>query len=154
MLVSKESIKPLIDEYRKSGRKIVFTNGCFDIIHAGHVKYLEEARRLGDILVLGLNSDESVKILKGPSRPVNGEKDRAAVLSGLRSIDFVLIFDEETPFNLINYLKPDILVKGGDYDPDDIVGADIVRDGGGKVVVIEFVEGKSTSSIIEKINKS
>lgn len=151
MLLSWELLKHLCDEQRACGKKIVFTNGCFDIIHSGHVKYLEEAKKLGDILVLGLNSDDSVSRLKGPSRPVNKQNDRAIVISALKSIDFVSIFDQDTPYELIKIVQPDVLVKGGDYNPDDIVGADIVRARGGKVVTIDFVEGKSTSSIIEKM---
>ncbi len=151
MLLSWELLKHLCDEQRACSKKIVFTNGCFDIIHSGHVKYLEEAKKLGDILVLGLNSDDSVSRLKGPSRPVNKQNDRAIVISALKSIDFVSIFDQDTPYELIKIVQPDVLVKGGDYNPDDIVGADIVRARGGKVVTIDFVEGKSTSSIIEKM---
>ncbi len=151
MLVTWELLRNLCEEQRACGKKIVFTNGCFDIIHAGHVKYLEEAKKLGDILVLGLNSDDSVSRLKGPSRPVNNQNDRAIVISALKSIDFVAIFDQDTPYELIGVVQPDVLVKGGDYNPDDIVGADIVRARGGKVVTIDFVEGKSTSSIIGKM---
>ncbi len=136
---------------RKEGRKVVFTNGCFDIIHAGHVLYLEEARNLGDILVLGLNSDSSVQRLKGPDRPVNNEIDRAVVVSALASIDFVIIFSEDTPYNVIKDIMPDILVKGGDWGVDQIVGSDLVLANGGKVMSLSFKEGNSTTSIIEKI---
>jgi len=147
-----------IEFARHSGEKIVFTNGCFDILHAGHVHYLEQARALGDRLVLGLNSDESVRRLKGESRPVNTIKDRATVLTGLASIDWVIPFGEQkgsphddTPYDLIKQIMPDVLVKGGDYTIDNIVGADLVQENGGQVAVIEFVEGCSTTRIIEKI---
>jgi rfaE bifunctional protein nucleotidyltransferase chain/domain len=151
MLVSREEIVKMCGLFRKDNKKIVFTNGCFDILHAGHVTYLQQAKALGDLLVIGLNSDSSVKKLKGEVRPVVAENDRALVLSALRSVDFVVLFDEETPFELIKSIKPDFLVKGGDYTPDSIVGADIVKDSGGQVVVIPFVEGKSTTSILDKI---
>jgi len=147
-----------IEFARHSGEKIVFTNGCFDILHAGHVHYLEQARALGDRLVLGLNSDESVRRLKGESRPVNSIKDRATVLTGLSSVDWVIPFGEQTgtqyddtPFHMIETIMPDVLVKGGDYTVDTIMGADIVQANGGQVAVIEFVEGCSTTRIIEKI---
>ena len=153
MLVSRQEIVKICALFRKDFKKIVFTNGCFDILHAGHVTYLKQAKALGDILVIGLNSDLSVKKLKGEGRPVVTEKDRALVLSALRSVDFVVLFDEETPYELINSIKPDFLVKGGDYTPDNIVGADIVTGSGGQVVVIPFVEGKSSTSILDKIRK-
>jgi len=147
-----------IEFARHSGEKIVFTNGCFDILHAGHVHYLEQARALGDRLVLGLNSDESVRRLKGESRPVNAIKERATVLTGLASVDWVIPFGEQkgsphddTPYDLIKQIMPDVLVKGGDYTVDNIVGADLVQESGGQVAVIEFVEGCSTTRIIEKI---
>lgn len=150
MLLNKNTLATIIHEAKNKGKKVVFTNGCFDIIHSGHVKYLSESSKLGDILVVGLNSDDSVKRLKGSSRPVNNQNDRAEVLSALKSVDFVCIFDEDTPFNLINILKPDIITKGGDYKPDEVIGADIISSYGGKVVIIDFVEGKSTSRIIEQ----
>jgi D-beta-D-heptose 7-phosphate kinase/D-beta-D-heptose 1-phosphate adenosyltransferase len=151
MLVSREEIVKMCGLFRKDNKKIVFTNGCFDILHAGHVTYLKQAKALGDLLVIGLNSDSSVNKLKGQGRPVVAENDRALVLSALRSVDFVVFFDEETPYELINSIKPDFLVKGGDYTPDSIVGADIVKDAGGEVVVIPFVEGKSTTGILDRI---
>lgn len=132
-------------------KKIVFTNGCFDILHVGHIRYLQEARKLGDMLVVGLNSDASVKRLKGPTRPVNEEKDRAELLSALDCVDYVVMFEEDTPYNLILQLQPDVLVKGGDYKPDEVVGKDIVESRGGCLKLIRFVEGKSTTSIIEKM---
>lgn len=129
---------------------IVFTNGCFDILHRGHVEYLAHARSLGDRLVVGLNSDDSVRRLKGPTRPLNGEEDRALVLAALEVVDAVTIFDEDTPLELIAALLPDVLVKGGDYRPDTIVGADEVVAAGGRVVVSRLVPGLSTTGLIER----
>lgn len=138
---------------RKKGQKMVFTNGCFDILHAGHVDYLQRARQLGDFLVVGLNSDSSVKRLKGLERPINCEKLRIATLSGLASVDYIVLFDEDTPEELIRALRPDILVKGADWEEDKIVGADFVKSYGGRVVRIPFSYDISTSKIIGKIRK-
>ncbi len=135
----------------RQNKKVVFTNGCFDIIHAGHVQYLQQAKELGDILIVGLNSDDSVKRLKGSSRPINNQQDRKIVLEALRSVDYVLIFEEDTPYNLINQIKPDVLVKGGDWKVEQIVGSDIVLENGGEVKSLLFIDGASTTSIIEKI---
>ena len=132
-------------------QKIVFTNGCFDVLHFGHVHYLLEARKLGDILVVGLNSDDSVRRLKGPGRPINGEKERAFVLAALGCVDYVVLFEEDTPENLIKAVRPDVLVKGGDYALDQIVGADFVRQNGGIVTTIPFVEGYSSTHVIEQL---
>ena len=132
-------------------QKIVFTNGCFDVLHFGHVHYLLEARKLGDILVVGLNSDDSVRRLKGPGRPINGEKERAFVLAALGCVDYVVLFEEDTPENLIKAVRPDVLVKGGDYALDQIVGADFVRQNGGIVTTIPFVEGYSATHVIEQL---
>ncbi len=151
MLISKSILIDLLNEAKNNNKKIVFTNGCFDIIHVGHIIYLNEAKKLGDLLVIGLNSDDSVRRLKGETRPINSQFDRATVLSGLKSVDYVVYFEEDTPFELISQIIPDVLVKGGDYKIDDIVGADIVRANNGKVVTIQFVEGKSTSNIINKM---
>lgn len=140
-----------MEKLHRKGRKIVFTNGCFDIIHAGHVDYLRKASELGDYFIIGLNSDYSVRKLKGFSRPINSENARKIVLEGIKGVDEVIIFDEDTPYELINAVIPDILVKGGDYTPDNIVGKDIVESNGGQVVVIPFLEGYSTTSIIKKI---
>ncbi|RAX53844.1 bifunctional heptose 7-phosphate kinase/heptose 1-phosphate adenyltransferase [Helicobacter sp. 16-1353] len=137
----------LIENLKKDGKKIVFTNGCFDIIHIGHISYLKKAKSFGDILVVGLNSDNSVRILKGKNRPINNEKDRAFVLASLSCVDFVVIFDEETPYNLIKKIKPDILVKGGDYNGKDVVGSDIVKD----TRIVEFIPNMSTTNIVNKI---
>ena len=144
-----------IAHFRKDNaqKKIVFTNGCFDILHVGHKRYLQQAATLGDILVVGVNSDTSVKRLKGPSRPVNNEQDRAEMLSALGFIDYVVIFDEDTPYELIKKIQPDVLVKGGDYKPEDVIGRDIVEARGGRLELISFVEGKSTTNIINKINQ-
>lgn len=141
----------IIDEEKRKGKRVVFTNGCFDLLHAGHVKYLQKARTLGDLLILGLNSDASVRRLKGERRPLIGETERAHILAALDCIDYVVIFDEETPLRLIETLKPLVLVKGGDYTPDGVVGKDVVESYGGRVELVEFVDGKSTTNIIEKI---
>lgn len=144
---------PELDRFlsENKGKKIVFTNGCFDILHRGHVAYLAEARKLGDLLLVGLNSDSSVKRLKGPERPINNERDRQYVLSQLKSVDFVEIFTEDTPLNLILRVKPGILVKGGDWKIDQIVGGKEVITNGGEVFSLNFVDGYSTTSIIHKI---
>ena len=132
-------------------KKIVFTNGCFDIIHKGHVAYLSEAKNLGDLLVIGLNSDASVKRLKGPERPINNELDRQYVMSQLKPVDFVEIFTEDTPFNLILKVKPQVLVKGGDWEIDQIVGGKEVIQSGGEVYSLNFIDGYSTTALINKI---
>ena len=137
-----------------NGKRIVFTNGCFDILHRGHVTYLSEARKLGDLLVVGLNADASVKRLKGPERPINNEKDRQYVLSELKAVDFVEIFTEDTPIDLILTVKPKILVKGGDWKIDQIVGAKEVIKNGGDVFSLNFVDGYSTTNLIHKIQDS
>lgn len=132
-------------------QKIVFTNGCFDVLHFGHVHYLLQAKELGDVLVVGLNSDDSVRRLKGPSRPINGEKERAFMLAALACIDYVVVFEEDTPKELIETVRPDVLVKGGDYALDQIVGADFVTRNGGSVTTLPFVEGFSSTRIIEQL---
>jgi len=144
----------LLIKWKKENLKIVFTNGCFDVLHRGHVEYLEKAKSFGDVLIVGLNSDESVKRLKGNFRPLVSEDDRGYVLLGLQSVDAVVVFEEDTPHSLISNIIPDVLVKGGDYSIKDIVGRDIVESNGGQVVTVKFIEGKSSSSIIEKIQKS
>lgn len=138
-------------QWQQQGQSVVFTNGCFDLLHPGHVTYLEGARALGDILMIGLNSDDSIRRLKGDSRPVNSLADRAHMLAGLRSVDLVVPFSEDTPIKLISALLPDILVKGGDYKADEIVGAREVREAGGQVVVVPFLDGHSSTSLIGKI---
>ena len=133
---------------RNENHNVVFTNGCFDVLHRGHVTYLAAARDLGDCLVVGLNSDASVRRLKGESRPINNENDRSLVLAALSFIDYIILFEEDTPKNLIEQVRPDILVKGGDYKIEDIVGADFVQKNGGKVLTIPFVDGYSSTKII------
>ncbi len=151
-IVSKEDALQKINAQKLNGKKIVFTNGCFDIIHPGHVDYLSQARDLGDFLILGLNTDNSVKRLqKAPNRPINNEQARASVLAALASIDLIVLFDEETPYELISFLKPDVLVKGNDYEVEKIVGYDVVTANGGKVITIPFLEGFSTTNLIKKI---
>jgi D-beta-D-heptose 7-phosphate kinase/D-beta-D-heptose 1-phosphate adenosyltransferase len=147
-LVEPEQLDELIQHLKTDKKKIVFTNGCFDILHAGHVSYLQKAKKLGDVLIVGLNSDESVRKLKGPTRPVNSQQDRAFVLAGLNSIDHIVVFGEDTPYELIKQVEPDLLVKGKDYENKEVVGSDIAKE----VVLIEFVQGKSTTGILEKIN--
>jgi len=142
-----KEIKKVSKRYRKQNKKVVFTNGCFDILHKGHVSYLNNAKALGDILIVGLNSDDSVRRLKGENRPINDHDDRAFILSALECVDYVVIFDEDTPYELIERVKPDILVKGADYEGKEIVGSDIAK----QTVLIDFVEGKSTTSTIERI---
>jgi D-glycero-beta-D-manno-heptose 1-phosphate adenylyltransferase len=145
-----KSLAKSLDGVRQ-GKKVVFTNGCFDLLHVGHIRYLQEARSLGDILVVGLNTDASVSKLKGPSRPVQHELDRAEIMAALACVDFVTLFGDETPLALIEAVKPDVLVKGGDWAPDKIVGASFVLGLGGSVRSLTFQPGRSTSSIIEKI---
>lgn len=140
-----------VDRWQADGLRIVFTNGCFDLLHPGHIDYLARARALGDILIVGLNDDDSIRRLKGESRPVNPLADRAIMLMALRSVDLVVPFSEDTPLQLISALKPDILVKGGDYEPANIVGAEVVLAAGGKVVVMPFIEGYSTTRLIRRI---
>jgi rfaE bifunctional protein nucleotidyltransferase chain/domain len=146
--------KAIVEQWKKQGKKVVFTNGCFDILHLGHVDYLEKARQLGDKLVLGLNTDDSVSRFKGPERPIQNQKSRSHVLASLQFIDLVVFFDEDTPLDLISELVPSVLVKGSDYLAENIVGADVVKKAGGEVKTIEFVPGYSTSRIIEKIKKT
>lgn len=140
-------------EFLKSNRhkKIVFTNGCFDILHLGHVEYLNEAKSLGDVLIIGLNSDESVRRLKGADRPINNEIDRKSMLLNLRAVDCVQIFNNETPYEIIQLIQPDILVKGGDWKVDQIVGSDVVLAKGGKVLSLMFKDGYSTSNLIKTV---
>jgi len=144
-------LKRILKRYRGDNKKIVFTNGCFDILHPGHVIYLQKARSLGDVLVVGLNSDTSVKRLKGGSRPIFSQRYRAIVLSALSCVDFVVIFKETTPLKLIKSIKPDILVKGGDWLPKDIVGSGFVKSYGGKVKTIPYIKNFSTSSVVKRL---
>ena len=146
-----EAVRAFAQKTRSEGKKIVFTNGCFDLLHPGHVSYLEEAASLGDVLILGLNTDASVSRLKGANRPIQDERARCILLAALESVSAVCLFDEETPLRLIESVLPDILVKGGDYKEEDIVGADVVKSRGGEVKSLQFLEGYSTSQIISKI---
>lgn len=152
-IVSRIELPARLRLLREGGRRIVFTNGCFDLLHAGHVRYLQAARELGDALVLGLNSDSSVKRLKGASRPLVPEEDRALVLSALESVSLVAIFGEDTPDALIREVMPDVLVKGGDYKAEEIVGYDTVNQNGGRVEIIPFVEGCSTTNLVNLIRE-
>ena len=145
-----DEIKTLSSKLHNQGKKIVFTNGCFDILHVGHVKYLEVAKSYGDILILGLNADSSVKKLKGPTRPINTQDDRAYILASLESVDYVVIFEEETPYELIKLIKPHVLVKGGDYEGKEVVGQDIADE----LKLVQFVDGKSTTNTIKRINEN
>lgn len=143
-----------IDTWKSEGKKVVFTNGCFDLMHLGHVDYLEKARNLGDKLVIGLNSDDSVSRFKGPERPLQDQNSRARVLAAMQFVDLVVFFNEDTPLALISELVPDILVKGSDYLTENIVGADVVKKAGGVVKTIDFVPGYSTTRIVEKIKRT
>lgn len=146
-----EEIKTVVEQLRQQKKKIVFTNGCFDILHPGHLFSLIKAKLEGDVLIVGINSDSSVKTLKGASRPIFSEKERSELLSALFFVDYVVIFSEETPIELIKLVQPDVLVKGGDYKEEDVVGREIVEARGGKLVMIPPVGGYSTSKIIERI---
>ena len=150
---SRDSLRSKVEEWKGLADSVVFTNGCFDILHRGHLEYLSQAADLGDRLIIGLNSDNSVKRLKGEERPLNIEGDRLKMLASLEFVDAVCLFEEDTPIELIRKLNPDILVKGGDYGVKDIVGADYVMSTGGKVEIIPFVEGYSTTSLIERVKK-
>lgn len=151
MLIMDTDIAAICRQLKASGKKIVFTNGCFDIIHAGHVRYLRQAKNLGDCLIVGLNSDSSVKKLKGEDRPINNECDRAEVLGELKAVDYVVIFEELTAEKIIAALKPDIYAKGGDYTPQSLPEAPVVAAYGGEIKILPFVDGKSTTGIINKI---
>ena len=153
MLIPKERIEDFCATLREAGQRVVFTNGCFDILHAGHVRYLEAARALGDCLVLGLNTDASVRRLKGETRPVNTELDRAAVVGALVAVDYVVLFDEPTAETLIEKVRPAVYAKGGDYTRETLPEAKIVEKYGGEVHFIDLVPGRSTTKIIEKINR-
>jgi rfaE bifunctional protein nucleotidyltransferase chain/domain len=151
-IISYPELDRLLAFWKFRSLKIVFTNGCFDILHLGHVEYLSQAASFGDILIIGLNSDVSIKSIKGPFRPVQDEFARASILASLQFVSKVIIFDEDTPYELIKKIQPDILVKGADYKPEDIVGYDIVKAKGGEIITIEYVEGYSTTGILNKLN--
>lgn len=153
MLIDREEIRDLIDKIHREGKTVVATNGCFDILHVGHVRYLEKTKSFADYLIVLLNSDKSVKSIKGPSRPINNENDRAEILSALRCVDYVVLFDEDSPKNLLDEMKPDVYTKGADYTMETLPEADIMRKNNTRVEFIEFVDGKSTTNIINKMNK-
>ncbi len=148
-----EELRPLLSILRAAGKTIVFTNGCFDIIHTGHTRYLAKARALGDLLVVAVNSDASVRTIKGNKRPINAEAERLEVLASLEDVDFVMLFNEPDPYRVISELQPDVLVKGGDWPVEKIIGGDVVAARGGRVVNIPYVEGVSTTGIVERILK-
>jgi len=148
-----DDLKAIVAEAKKGGKTVVFTNGCFDLVHRGHLHLLREAKKLADLLIVALNSDSSVKKIKGPDRPIIPEADRAELIAALEMVDYVTMFDEADPYNLIQELKPDVLVKGGDWPRDKVVGADVVEANGGRVVVIPYLEGCSTTQIIERMAK-
>ncbi|MBC7741118.1 MAG: D-glycero-beta-D-manno-heptose 1-phosphate adenylyltransferase [Bdellovibrionaceae bacterium] len=149
-VLNQNNLQSVISEYRKQNKKIVFTNGCFDLLHIGHVRYLQQARAEADVLIVGVNTDASVQKLKGPTRPIQNENDRAEILASLKAVDHTILFSEDTPLNLIKSIKPDFLVKGGDWKIEQIVGSDFVLSYGGHVKSLQFIEGRSTTSIIEK----
>lgn len=151
---SLDEARKKVAEWKAKGEKVVFTNGCFDILHLGHIDYLEKAANMGDRLVIGLNSDDSVSRFKGPERPIQDQKSRARILAALQFTDLIVFFNEDTPLALISELLPDVLVKGSDYLAENIVGADVVQGAGGKVTTLDFVPGYSTSKVIEKIKKT
>jgi rfaE bifunctional protein nucleotidyltransferase chain/domain len=152
-IVAEPELSRILARAHFTEKTIVFTNGCFDIIHQGHIEYLIKAKKLGDILVVGLNTDASVKKIKGAGRPIQDQESRAKVLAAMYFVTYVVLFDEDTPYNLIKIVQPDFLVKGGDYKPENIVGYDIVKKNGGKVIAIPLVKGFSTTGIINKLNK-
>ena len=151
MLVQRTELNNLLKRLREEGKTIVTTNGCFDILHVGHVRYLEKTKSFADVLIVALNSDKSVKSIKGDSRPINNENDRAEVLSGLKSVDYVVLFDEDSPIELLLEIKPDVYTKGADYTVETLPEAKPIMKAGGRIEFISFVEGKSTTSIIEKM---
>jgi D-beta-D-heptose 7-phosphate kinase/D-beta-D-heptose 1-phosphate adenosyltransferase len=148
-----KELQKIIDDLKAKGRRIVFTNGCFDLLHIGHIRYLEEAKALGDVLVIGVNSDHSVRNLKGLQRPILPEEERAEILSGLGCVDYITIFNESDPYQLISLLQPHVLVKGGDWTKETTVGGELIEKLGGEVVILPFAKGSSTSNIIETILK-
>lgn len=152
MLVQREDIRALVDKAHQEGKTVVATNGCFDILHVGHVRYLEKTKSFADYSIVLLNSDKSVRSIKGPTRPINNENDRAEILGALRCVDYVVLFDEDSPRNLLDEIKPDVYTKGADYTMETLPEADIMIKNGTKVEFIKFVDGKSTTKTIEKIN--
>jgi rfaE bifunctional protein nucleotidyltransferase chain/domain len=151
LIIDRQKLLSLIQKLKTEGKSIIFTNGCFDILHSGHIDYLKRTKELGDILIIGINSDESVKKIKQQNRPINKLLDRMIILDSIKYVDYVVPFNEETPENLIKIIKPDILTKGGDWNKKDVVGSDFVKSYGGKVVIIPYIKGKSTTNTIKKI---
>jgi rfaE bifunctional protein nucleotidyltransferase chain/domain len=151
LIISRQKLLSLIQKLKTEGKRIIFTNGCFDILHPGHIDYLKKTKELGDILIVGINSDESIKKIKQQNRPINKLLDRMIVLNSIKYVDYVVPFDEETPENLIKIIKPDVLTKGGDWNKKDVVGSDFVKSYGGKVAIIPYIKDKSTTNIIKKI---
>ena len=154
MLVKREDVRALIDIIHHSDKTVVTTNGCFDILHAGHVRYLEKTKSFADFLIVLLNSDKSVKSIKGSSRPINNENDRAEILSALRCVDYVVLFDEDSPRDLLDEMKPDVYTKGADYTMETLPEADIMKKNGTRVEFIEFLQGRSTTNTIEKMQQA
>jgi rfaE bifunctional protein nucleotidyltransferase chain/domain len=152
-IMTVQALKPLLDILRAAGKRVVFTNGCFDIIHTGHIRYLSMAKSFGDILIVAVNSDSSVRTIKGEKRPINPEADRMETLAALESVDFVVMFSDPDPHRIISDLQPDVLVKGGDWPVEKIIGRDIVEARGGRVVSVGYIEGASTTGIIETVVK-
>ncbi len=153
-LKSLEDIQAIVVAARNDGKRVAFTNGCFDLLHRGHVHVLREARACGDVLIVGINSDESVKQIKGPARPVLPESDRCELVGAMEMVDFVVLFNEPDPYILISAIRPDVLVKGGDWNTDKIIGGDLVEEAGGEVVVVPYIKGFSTTEIVERIKNS
>ncbi len=151
LLVKQEELQDLLDNLKSQNKTIVTTNGCFDILHVGHVRYLKKAKSFGDVLIIALNSDKSIKSIKGPDRPINNENDRAEILNSLYFVDYVVLFDEDSPMDLLAKIKPDVHTKGADYTVETLPESKVIMDNGGRIEFITFVEGKSTTSIIEKI---
>jgi len=154
MITSRSDIKSIIDKIHREGKTVVATNGCFDILHVGHVRYLQKTKSFADYCIVLLNSDKSVKSIKGPSRPINSEQDRAEILSALKYVDYVVLFDEDSPATLLDEMKPDVYTKGADYNMETLPEADIMRKNGIRVEFIEFVKGKSTTGTIEKLKSN
>ena len=151
-IYSLTELEKQVKQWSKENKKIVFTNGCFDIIHQGHIDYLAKARDLGDKLIIGLNTDLSISSIKGPTRPIQDEKSRAIILASMQFVDAIVYFSDPTPYELIKAIQPDILVKGADYKPEEIIGYDIVKAKGGEIITLTYLEGYSTTNIIKKIH--
>lgn len=151
MIIDRQKLLSLIQKLKTEGKSIIFTNGCFDILHSGHIDYLKKTKELGDILIIGINSDESIKKIKQQNRPINKLLDRMIVLNSIKYVDYVVPFNEETPENLIKIIKPDVLTKGGDWNKKDVVGSAFVKSYGGRTVIIPYIKGKSTTNTIKRI---